>query len=39
VTVGAEAEKKPPLTVYMPYWIWPTGIPQSCVRLSADPAG
>ena len=37
--VRAEAEKKPPLTVYMPYWIWPPWNPTVVVRVSADPAG
>jgi putative ABC transport system permease protein len=37
--VRAEAEKKAPSTVYMPYWIWPTWNPAIVVRAAADPAG
>ena len=37
--VRAEAEKKPPLIVYMPYWIWAPWDPTLVVRASVDPAG
>jgi hypothetical protein len=37
--VRAEAEKKAPSTVYMPYWIWPPWNPAIVVRAAADPAG
>jgi predicted permease len=37
--VRTEAEKKPPLTVYVPYWIWAPWDPSLVVRTSADPAG
>jgi hypothetical protein len=37
--VRAEAEKKAPSTVYMPYWIWPPWSPTIIVRAAADPAG
>jgi predicted permease len=37
--VRAEAEKQPPLTVYIPYWIWPPWDPTVVVRASVDSAG
>ena len=37
--VRREAEKKAPLTVYMPYWIWPPWGPTLVVRASGDPKG
>jgi putative ABC transport system permease protein len=37
--VRAEAEKKAPLTAYIPYWIWPPWNPTIVVRTAADPAG
>jgi predicted permease len=37
--VRAEAEKRAPLTVYIPYWIWPTWAPTIVVRTATDPAG
>jgi len=37
--VRADAEKKAPSTVYMPYWIWPPWNPTIVVRVATDPAG
>jgi putative ABC transport system permease protein len=37
--VRAEAEKKAPSTVYIPYWIWPPWSSAIVVRAAANPAG
>jgi predicted permease len=36
--VRADAEEKPVLAVYIPYWIWPPWQPSLVVRTAGDPA-
>jgi putative ABC transport system permease protein len=37
--VRADAEKKAPSTVYIPYWIWPPWNPTIVLKAAEDPAG